>query len=361
MQRRDFLQLLGQIAGAGVAADAVNAASVAQPSKEFRAWTWFHANNTTSEAEWRRRFGRLRAAGITGLLVADGDAARIARAAKGEGLEFHRWIFTLYRPNDRWAKRNHPEWFSVSRNGQSSLTHPPYVSSYNWFCPNREGVRQHLRTTVERIAAQRDVDGVHLDYIRFIDVILPRGLWSRYNLVQDREMAQFDFCYCEVCREKFRQQTGIDPIKLDDAPAHTAWREFRWESITQLVTLLSRTVHARGKKLSAAVFATPTLARQLVRQAWDKWPLDAVFPMLYHNFYLEDVDWIGRAAREGVQALPAGTPLYAGLFVPRLDPTSLTRAVALSRDAGAAGVALFSMPRLSTAHLAALGKALRPR
>lgn len=43
--------------------------------------------------------------------------------------------------------------------------------------------------------------------------------------------------------------------------------------------------HAHGKKITAAVFATPSLARQLVRQAWDKWPVDAVFPMLYHNFY----------------------------------------------------------------------------
>ena len=361
MERRDFFQLLGQLAGMGVAARAVSAASVAQPSKGFRAWTWFHADNTTSESEWRRRFARLRAVGITGLLVADGDTARLAAAAKAEGLEFHRWIFTLYRMNDRWAKRTHPEWFSVSRNGDSSLTRPPYVPSYNWFCPNREGVREHLRSTVDRIAARQGVDGVHLDYIRFIDVILPRGLWSRYGLVQDREMPQFDFCYCDVCREKFRQQTGIDPMRLEDASAHTAWREFRWESITQLVTLLSRAVHARGKKISAAVFATPTLARQFVRQAWDQWPVDAVFPMLYHNFYLEDVEWIGRAAREGVQALPAGVPLYAGLFVPRLDPTALSRAVALSRDAGAAGVAFFSMPRLSTAHLTALGKQLRPQ
>jgi hypothetical protein len=77
--------------------------------------------------------------------------------------------------------------------------------------------------------------------------------------------------------------------------------------------------------------------------------------MVYHNFYLEDVDWIGRAAREGVQALAGRTPLYAGLFVPRLDPTALSKAIALSRDAGAAGVALFSLPRLSAAHLAALG------
>ena len=354
MHRREFLELVGSAAGFSAASKALLAPPTA-PAPEFRAWTWFHGNNTTSEAAWRTRFARLRAAGITGLLVADGDINRMAAAAHADGLEFHRWVFMMYRYFDRAAKRDHPEWFSVSRNGQSSLTHPPYVPSYNWFCPNRDGVREYLRDIVDRLAARPDVDGVHLDYIRFIDVILPRGLWSRYNLVQDREMPQFDFCYCEVCREKFRKQAGVDPIQLEDAPSHVAWREFRWQSITEVVTLLSQTVHARGKKLSAAVFATPTLARQYVRQAWEQWPLDAVFPMLYHNFYLEDVDWIGRAAREGVQALAGRVPLYAGLFVPRLDPTALSKTIALSRDAGAAGVALFSMPRLSAAHLAALG------
>lgn len=359
MRRREFLELVGSAAGFSAASKALLALPTA-PAPEFRAWTWFHGNNSTSEAAWRTRFARLRAAGITGLLVADGDIARMAAAAHAEGLEFHRWIFMMYRYFDRAAKRDHPEWFSVSRNGQSSLTHPPYVPSYNWFCPNRDGVREYLRDIVDRLAARPDVDGVHLDYIRFIDVILPRGLWSRYNLVQDREMPQFDFCYCDVCREKFRKQAGIDPMQLEDAPSHVAWREFRWQSIREVVTLLSQTVHARGKKLTAAVFATPTLARQCVRQAWEHWPVDAVFPMIYHNFYLEDVDWIGRAAREGVQALPATVPLYAGLFVPRLDPTALGKAISLSRDAGAAGVALFSMPRLSAAHLTALGRSLRP-
>lgn len=358
MKRRDFVKRLSEVAAVSLAFEKAGAHAL-QPKKAFRAWTWFHGDNTTTQAAWQRRFARLRAAGITGLLVEGGDTTRIAIAAKAEGLAFHRWIFTMYRSGDRWAKRNHPEWFSVSRNGDSSLTRPPYVPSYNWFCPNRDGVREYLRTAVDRVAAQQNVDGVHLDYIRFIDVILPRGLWARYNLVQDREMPQFDFCYCDVCREKFRQQTGLDPMKLDDAPSHQAWREFRWESITQLVALLSRTVRARGKAITAAVFATPTLARQLVRQAWDEWPLDGLFPMLYHNFYLEDVPWIGRATREGVQALGGHVPLYSGLFVPRLDPPALTRAITLARDAGAAGVALFSLPRLTTAHLTALGRELR--
>jgi hypothetical protein len=76
--------------------------------------------------------------------------------------------------------------------------------------------------------------------------------------------------------------------------------------------------------------------------------------MLYHNFYQQDVEWIGRAVREGVVALPRKVPLYAGLFLPRLEPSELARAVSLSRDAGARGVALFSLNTLSAARLSSL-------
>jgi len=61
-----------------------------------------------------------------------------------------------------------------------------------------------------------------------------------------------------------------------------------------------------------------------------------------------------RAAREGVVALPRTVPLYAGLFLPRLEPSELALAVSLAGGAGARGVALFSLNTLSAARLSAL-------
>jgi uncharacterized lipoprotein YddW (UPF0748 family) len=346
MDRREFLEILtAALAGAGLPAS----------QQDFRVWIWFHATRPNDAAYWRRRLRDLRAAGVTGVLVEGSDPGTriIADAARANGIEFHRWIFMMYRYFDARAKRN-PEWFSVSRKGHSSLTRPPYVPQYNWLCPTREPVRAYLRGIVDAIAKRPEVDGVHLDYIRFIDVILPRGLWSKYNIVQDREYAQYDFCYCSACIDKFRRQSGIDPRELKDPSENVAWREFRWNAITEIVTLLGETARAHRKKITAAVFATPALARQMVRQAWDTWPVDAVFPMLYHNYYEQNVDWIGEATREGVAALPRTVPLYSGLFLPRLDATELRRAIVVARDAGASGVALFSLPRLNAAHLPAL-------
>ena len=142
------------------------------------------------------------------------------------------------------------------------------------------------------------------------------GLWEKYDLVQDREYPDFDFCYCQVCRQTFEQQSGRDPMELPDPTSDEEWRAFRWNSVTGLVEQLAATVQAEGKPISAAVFPTPSLARRLVRQAWDEWPLDAFFPMIYQRFYEEDVPWVATATAQGVAALPPATPLFSGLYLP---------------------------------------------
>jgi len=348
MKRRDFVAALG-VAGLAGRWSRLRPWPGA-PSR----WTWVHGTADRDAAEWRRRFARVRAAGIGGVLVSGGDTATLAAAAHAEGLAFHRWIWILNRSGDPEVKARHPEWFTVSRNGDSSLTTPPYVGYYQWLCPTRPAVRDYLEGVVAAVARDPAVDGVHFDYIRHCDVILPVALWPKYGLVQDREYPEFDFCYCAACREAFNRQTGTDPLTLPDPTAEAAWRRFRWDSVTGLVRRLAAAVRAAGKPVTAAVFPTPTIARRLVRQAWDEWPLDAVFPMAYHGFYHEPVSWIGDAVREGVAALPAATPLYAGLYLPDLTPDDLSAAARFVTEAGAAGIAVFEMDGLSDEHLSAL-------
>lgn len=326
-----------------------------------RLWTWVHGGRARALHEWRAAFRRVRAAGIEAVLVSGGDTAVLAAAAHHEGLEFHRWIWVLNRSGDEWVKENHPEWFSVSRSGDSSLVSPPYVPYYQWVCPTRGPVRAYLAKVVDEIARDPRVDGVHLDYIRHPDVILPKGLWAKYDLVQDREYSEFDFCYCDVCRSTFERRYGRDPVTLPDPPADLEWRRFRWDGVTGVVRQLAETVHARGKPITAAVFPTPTIARRLVRQSWDEWPLDAVFPMLYHEFYEETIEWVGRSAGEGVAALAGARPLYAGLYLPSLSPENLAAGIRLAQDAGAAGAAIFEMEGLSDSHLEALRRAAAKR
>jgi len=359
LDRRSFLARSGAAAAGALAAPLLGALPL-QPADLPRHWAWVHGGRRRSEEQWRERFALARRSGIGGVLVSGGETSLVAGAARAEGLAFHRWVWTLNRSGDAWVIENHPEWFGVNRRGESCLGKPPYVGYYQWLCPSRPEVRAYLREWARAIAASPEVEGIHLDYIRHPDVILPVGLWSKYGLVQDRELPEYDFCYCEVCRELFREQAGTDPLELPDPTADERWRRFRWEGITGVVETIAGAVAPTGKPLSAAVFPTPSIARRLVRQAWESWPLQAVFPMLYHRFYEEELPWIGAGVREGVAALDGWCPLQAGLYVPDLNPGELAQAASIALEAGARGIALFELDALEPAHWERLAPLLNP-
>jgi len=303
-------------------------------------WIWAGVEERSSVDQQKRRFDNYRAAGIKAVLFSGVDS-KVFALAREAGLEAHAWTWTLCR-GDRELLENHPEWYGVSRLGDSTATKPPYVGYYHFLCPAREEVGDYLARQFAQLAGTPELEGVHLDYIRYPDVILPVALWKQYGLVQNEELPQFDFCYCAVCRAGFKKESGVDPLELPNPPADDAWRQFRYYRVTQLVNRLVEVVHERGRKITAAVFPSPAIARKLVRQDWTRWNLDAVLPMTYHSFYNEPVEWIERTVKEGVSALPADRPLYAGLHLPDFKTDAeFDQAVRGAMNGGAKGVSLF--------------------
>ncbi len=346
MDRKSFIKLLGAgTLGLG-RFDSLFAAGAKQ---QYGVWI---SRPYATRDEWQRAFARMHAAGITMVLPNISHEQldtldTIVPLATAEGLDMHVWRVAMLNAQ---PLQEHPEWYGISRSGHSTAVKPPYVDYYRFLCPNRPEVEEYLRARIRQLADVAGIKSVHLDYIRFPDVILPVGLWDKYQLVQDKEYPDFDFCYCEVCREKFRALTGVDPLKLDDPPAHQAWVQFRWDSITRLVSAFYDDVHARGKLLTAAVFPTPALARQLVRQDWVNWRIDELMPMIYNGFYKEPVSWIATAVRQGVAALPTNRPLHSGVFIPDLTPADMVTATQISFAAGAAGVVYFDARAMTDAH-----------
>lgn len=150
MKRRDFLKTAGgSVLLGGSTATAVLSGCAPEQGQDpgrplasslpdFSVWTWVHGGRGYDSDEWRRRFARLREAGFHAVLVGGGDTELISAAAHAEGLRFHRWFWTMNRNGDARATENHPEWFTVSRNLESSLDHPPYVGSTSG-CARRGG------------------------------------------------------------------------------------------------------------------------------------------------------------------------------------------------------------------------------
>ncbi|MBX2875572.1 MAG: hypothetical protein KTR30_25875 [Saprospiraceae bacterium] len=322
----------------------------------------------TEFQSWKER-------GIDGLLYNGGQDpatyARVGKIAKTAGLEFHTWIPTMVQAKTDAIQE---EWYGINGKGERALEQPAYVEYYKFLCPNHEGVYEFLSNLYTSVAAVPEVDGIHLDYIRFPDVILARGLWDKYGLVMDKEYPAYDYCYGKECVDDFKAKTGIDILAEEDPSQVDAWKQYRYDLITSLVNRLVKDVHAKGKKIHAAVFPGPnSVAKQIVRQEWDKWELDAFYPMHYNDFYLEKPEWVGAVTQEGVSALAGKAPLYSGLFIcpnpenkteendPEnhgLLPSEIETAIRASMENGAKGICLFTPKRMTDAHWEAFEKAI---
>jgi uncharacterized lipoprotein YddW (UPF0748 family) len=314
--------------------------------RKWRHWVWINPNQKDKVADLQILYAAYYDAGIRGIFF-EADSEMHFRAAKDNKMEAHRWIWTMNR-GEKSLLEAHPEWYAVNKQGDSCAAKPPYVNYYRWLCPSREEVYQYLEGEVKSLLSKDYVDGIHLDYVRYCDVILPVNLWDNYGISQNAELPSYDYCYCKVCRDAYMQQKGIDPLLIEHPDQSPSWRKFRYDSITKIVNRLSAVVHEYKKTISAAVFPTPEIAKRIVRQDWTNWELDAICPMIYHGFYKEDVNWIGDAVAEGVKGIDGKFPLYAGLYLPDFKHRDeIQKAVDLARQNGAAGVSIFGKPDAS--------------
>lgn len=335
-------------------------------------YIWMGWNDDCDAEYLHKAFSKFKTHGVKGVCFNAGfDTDRIklaASVAKQSGLEYHAWIPCMLQSDCPH------EWYAVNRLGESADEKPAYVPYYKSLDPNNADVQRFLVDKYAEVAKISDVDYIQLDYIRYVDVILAKGLWKKYGLVMNEEYPPADYCYCDYCTSDFKQKTGIDIKSVSDPSKCKAWLAYRCNVVTSLVNMISEAVHREGKKISADVFPYPKdYAIPMVRQEWDKWDVDAFFPMNYNDFYLEPAKWVGKVTRKEVKLLKGKAPLYSGLFVCEdwrnksniadpegwgLSPEELKTAVRGAFKAGASGICLFSASSMTDEHWAALDEVL---
>ncbi len=344
MNKRQFLK----ISGAGGLATALSVglkadeAMVTRTSSTFTPgfYLWTNPDSRELPEEIRAKYRNLASKGIRGIFF-ESDSPDHFKIAREMDMQAHRWMWTMNR-GEKTLLDSHPEWYAVSRNGVSCAEHPPYVGYYRWLCPSKPQVMDYLLERSGEILDKDYVDGIHLDYVRYCDVILAVNLWKKYDIVQQKELPDYDFCYCEDCRREYQNEWGKDPLKFPYPGQMDSWRMFRYGQITRIVKGIAKLAGEKNKPISAAVFPTPEIARRLVRQDWTNWPLDAVFPMIYHGFYQEPPKWIGMAARDGLRVLQGKFPMYAGIFLPDFKNTrEIKVGIESALDAGVRGISIF--------------------
>ncbi|MDA9991422.1 hypothetical protein N9E35_00265 [Candidatus Marinimicrobia bacterium] len=312
---------------------------------------WFQYVNR-SEKKWRTYFQKYKNSGIINYFIqgTPSQLKKIIIITKSMEINIHAWVWALNRPKDEVAMNN-LDWYSVNREGRNSYDSRPYVDYYQWLSPFSPGARKHIKKNIKEFSELDGLASVHLDYVRYCDVILPIALQPKYNLVQKDEMPQYDFGYHKEARREYKEIYNVDPIKIEDPQRDNNWLKFRLDALTSLVNQLVEIAHKNGTKLSAAVFPFPEMSRRMVRQDWSSWNLDIVCPMNYHHFYNKDLDWIKFSVEQGIKEIGTEVEYYSGLFVGSLPPVELKEAIIKSINGGATGVNFFSIKNLTEKHL----------
>ncbi len=306
-------------------------------------WVWM-GGNKKSNYEWESVIRKLDDAGIKGLLFG-GDTSmlnKIIPIADQYNIQVHAWFWTMNR-NDA-----QPEWLSVNQLGKSLIDEKAYVGYYKFMCPAIPEVQDFIKQKMGELSSVEGLAGIHMDYIRYVDVVLPIGLQPKYGLNQDHIMPEFDYGYHPYLRKIYKEAYNIDPINIDDPGNNEPWIQFRLNELNKTVINLRDYVHENNLEITAAVFPTPQMSADMVRQDWKSWNLDCYFPMVYHNFYNEPISWIQNVMEEDRKIIGTKSKIFCGLYLPALqNKGDLTKAMEAAIEGGADGISLFSYNNLN--------------
>lgn len=332
-----------------------------------KVWAWCSGKTSFTPEKWEEIFSVAEKTGIDAIILEchggypeiltdtldcrDSAAIQIIKTAlpyaHKHNIELHAWIWTTNRTELSW-RRAHPDYYQVNAKGESCLDIKLYNREhYRWLCPSREENLEYMKERVRELAAIEGLAGIHLDFIRYPDVILPYALQESRGVVQDKVYPQWDFCYCDECRRLFKEQTGIDPIDLEDPTSNEAWMQFRFDAMSHFASEIAAEIQRLGKISSAAVFASPAESKKLVRQDWANYRnFDFIFPMLYHKYYGWNDEMVEIATKQGVDALKEANNdaiLCTGLFTWHVPQDRIGEFLEMTNRGGSKGICFFSL------------------
>ena len=270
--------------------------------------------------------------------------ALLVQKAKAAGLKVHPWMCVFRENENSTLIQKDSSLQMINRDGEPTP----------WACPAAEEVREFELSLYQEVMDNYEVDGVHMDYIRY---------------------ASEDVCFCDRCRSGFKAETGIDPLEIGKVsefnvfreraqnrkhPAWAKWVEWRAGWITKFVEELSELTKSKGKELSAAVFMEYPECIVYEGQDWGDWGerglVDYMMPMTYTNSTL----MVRRRTRNHVAQVKGGCHVWEGLGKASsrsaLSTQALLEQTKVALEEGAEGIVIFHYAALTDEDLAALSR-----
>ncbi|HID07851.1 MAG TPA: hypothetical protein EYP10_11980, partial [Armatimonadetes bacterium] len=319
-------------------------ASQRQRDGELRG-IWFFRSSPT---DWDEVMRRLKAHGLNAIFVRVGrggnviykseylpsdawvrklkhdEVQRAIETAHRYGIQFHAWRVCFHMGSA-------PEWYRRRLRRQGRL-----VQGYNgrwgrWANPNDPRNRELEVNVIRELVEKYDVDGVHLDYIRF------------------PEVPHYHYDYSERSRKWFEAATGMHLMKFPDDALWTFYRlaydDWQRNNVTELVRRIYKSVKEIKPwvKVSAAVWPNPRYHYATIKQDWLRWAREGILDFVVPMNYTASNERLMRYTAEQICAVGGSIPIAIGLGVWLLDkPKQLVQQVATVRELGADGFVLFS-------------------
>lgn len=267
------------------------------------------------------------------------------------GIEVHAWMNSYIL----WSSKTPPEnpehlyhtqkgWTEANIHGkmdsQIKLFEP---QSPQWegvyLSPTHPEVNPYLLSVYSEIINSYNIDGIHLDYIRFQDEVYG------YN---KSGMAVFENTYDinprDIVRGIISPRFGWSQEFVDSM--YVAWDKFRRDAVTELVRNIFQEIHKSGHniKLSAAVKPNIIDAKYRWYQEWDKWVQEGIIDFVVPMNYFKEI----RDFNNSVQIMKSNLVqeelemVVIGVSTFNQDAQSAADKILLARLNGFKGVSIFS-------------------
>lgn len=321
----------------------------AKSKPEF--WTWLSYGDAKNVG-WDKYLDELKDVGLTGIILSANPERmqEVTTLANAKGIKVQAWVWIM---NNRAIAKEHPDWLDYNQKGESMKDKHAYVEYYKFLNPAVPGVKEAIVEQVAEIAKIDGIEGISLDYCRYVDAILPTSLWQKYDIIQEKIHPEWDYGYHPVMIEAFKKEYGYDPREQKDPSMDAKWHQFRMDKVNDVVAALREVADDNKIELTASPFPTPNMSRRMVYQDWGKWELDRAFPMIYNGFYYGGIDWIVECVQDCRRDMYKKAKLYCGLFVPDYEESkestfTIYEAMDAAIEAGAKGISFFTYNSFKT-------------
>ncbi len=275
-----------------------------------------------------------------------------AKKAHERGFKVHAWLNVLFT----WSRAEEPEdshhilltnpqWFMVGCDNTRPLGNSfEMVSGTGWYLsPGIPEVRHYFTTIVREIIDNYDVDGIHLDYIRY-------------------PSEKFDFH--PTVRIEYSKLYGIDPLQIVTSQTTVKagneqttelntntignWYEFRSQKVTQMVEAISQTIQQKKRSIMLSCAVKPQLdeAYVLFGQDWACWLNDGLVDFVCPMNYTNNIKILLKNTRYAMSKV-SKDGLVVGLGAYMVDPDALSQQVAEVINLDVRGFTVFSSGILS--------------